>query len=353
MKLFLSYPHKDADKAKALGDLLTRSGQTVWFDEQLRTGPRWQDQLTEQIREADAIVLALTPAWLDSPYCQWEFITAAEQGKKVIPVLLANQPDGERLVVPNRISQYQWADFSMGFDNTTKVQKFLDDVLALAVSLKQSDVSDMNKEALAMKIDEENKKGHQTTISGGQVGAINNYGSQTNTFSPQTNQTTQSGNNVSTSGNNNTVAGGNIDQSRHNNSNIRIGGSVQGGNVNIGGDQTVHGNVTITMRDMTQTIQKGTASPSDKEQLQQLLDQLKAALAAVPAEHQESAGKIAKRTEELVAEVSETKPDKDGVEGKANLLLKAAQNIKEALPEVFAIAGAIVTFGLRFAGVGL
>lgn len=193
---------------------------------------------------------------------------------------------------------------------------------------------------------------NRTTITGGQFGALNNYGAQTNNFGPQTNQTTQSGNNVSVSGNNNTVAGGNIDQSRHNSPNIRIGGSVQGGNINFG-NQTVHGDLTVTIRDMTQTVQKGSGTPSDKEQLQQLLDQLKAALAAVPEAHKANAEKVAKRTEELVTEVSEADVDKDGVESKANLLKKAAENIKEALPDVFAIAGSIVAFGLRFVGVGL
>lgn len=353
MNLFLSYAHKDIDKVQPLVQTLTKGGQTVWWDDQLRTGPRWKDQLADQIGKADAIVLALTPAWLESPYCQWEFITAAELGKQVIPVLLANQPDGERLFVPNRISQYQWADFSMGFENTAKVQKFLDDVLALAIPLKQSDAADLNKEALAMQIDDENKKGSHTHISGGQVGSVNNYGSQTNNFGSQTNQTTQSGNIVSNSGNNSTVAGGNMDNSRHNSPNIRVGGNITAGNLNMGGNQTFHGDVTISMRDMTQTIQKGSGTPEDKETLQKLFDQLKEALAAVPEQHQENAAKVAKRTEELVSEVSEQKMDKEGVEVKANLLKKAAENIKEVLPDVFTIAGSIVAFGLRFAGVGL
>src|SRR5690349_18432972 len=154
MKLFLSYPHKDTDKAKALAKILTNGGQEVWFDEHLRVGPRWKDQLADNIRAADAIVLALTPAWLESPYCQWEFITAAEQGKEVIPVLLANQPDGKNLPVPDRIGQYQWIDFSAGFGNPDKVQKFLNDLTHLGVTLRASDASNRNKEAYAMSIEE-------------------------------------------------------------------------------------------------------------------------------------------------------------------------------------------------------
>jgi hypothetical protein len=135
-----------------------------------------------------------------------------------------------------------------------------------------------------------------------------------------------------------------------NHNRINIGGNVQGGNVNIGGTQTFQGNVTITVGDMTQTIQKGSAAPSDKEQLQTLVNDLRAALASVPAEHKANVEKVVKRTDELVSEVSEATLDKEGVESKAELLQKAADNIRAVLPSVFAIAASIVTFGRRMAG---
>jgi len=69
---------------------------------------------------------------------------------------------------------------------------------------------------------------------------------------------------------------------------------MQGGMVNIGGNQTVHGRVTITMGDMTQTIQQGPTALGDKEALQALVDQLRAAIAAAPilAEHKASVERV-------------------------------------------------------------
>jgi|GEM_PF-950527 len=198
-----------------------------------------------------------------------------------------------------------------------------------------------------MSIDEQNKNANQVNISGSQVGAANNYGTQTNTFGSQVNQTSQSGNNFNVPGNNNTVAGGNIDNSRQN---VRIGGNVTGSNVVTGSNQTVHGNLTITMRDLTQTIQQGLAAPNEKETLQKLVDELKAALADVPSDQKAGAEKIAKRTEELVSEVSTDEPDKDGVEAKVNLLKSAAESVQEVMPAVFAIAMSIVTFGRQMVG---
>jgi hypothetical protein len=141
--------------------------------------------------------------------------------------------------LPQRLSQYQYADFTDGFDDQTKVQKFPDDLLKLAVTIDQRTVEGINKEQYATQIDQEN--------SGG-------------------------GHNFNISGNNNTIASGNVDQSSQN---IINRGSIQGANVNIGGNQTFHSTVTITMGNMTQTINsRPNASPDDKAELAQLVIQL-------------------------------------------------------------------------------
>jgi len=131
---------------------------------------------------------------------------------------------------------------------------------------------------------------------------------------------------------------------------INISGNVQGGMVNIDGTMTTHGNVTITTRDMAQTIAGSPAAPDDKAALQKLVDELKAALASVPAEHKEAAEKVAKRVTEVVEEASAGKPDSDAVAAKANLLKTAADNIKTALPLAFPIATQIIAHVLKLAG---
>jgi len=128
---------------------------------------------------------------------------------------------------------------------------------------------------------------------------------------------------------------------------------MQGGMVNIGGNQTVHGRVTITIGDMTQTIQQGPTALGDKEALQALVDQLRAAIAAAPilAEHKASVERVDKRTEELVSEVSSGEIDKEAIESKANLLKEAAENIKDVLPTVVLIGASIVAQVLKMGGV--
>jgi len=131
---------------------------------------------------------------------------------------------------------------------------------------------------------------------------------------------------------------------------ISVNAPVQGANVIIGSEQNIAGSVTISIGDMTQTIQKGTGAVSDKEALQKLVDELKASLTSVPAEQAKDAQKIATRVEELVTEVSAEDVDKEGVEVKVNLLKKAAENVKDALPVVLGITTNIVAHVLKMAG---
>jgi hypothetical protein len=287
MLVFLSYPHKDTDKAQQLKTILFKGGYTVWMDDQLITGQAWHDQLEAQIKQADAVTLALTPNWINSPYCQWEFITAVENGKKIIPVLL------EKTTLPDRISQYQYADFTGGFTDDAKVQKFLDDLLKLAVIVDKHAIASVDKEAYAMKIDHEN--------SG-------------------------DGHNINVSGSGNTVTGGNIDQSRQN---IRIGGDVSGGNVNIGGTQTFRGNVNINYNALS-SVPAG--SPLDD--LKSLLQELETALKQQPPYKAEDVELTQEYANEIAEEAAKESPRKKKLEITGENLKKAAENLLAVSPIV-------------------
>jgi len=131
-------------------------------------------------------------------------------------------------------------------------------------------------------------------------------------------------------------------------------GNVSGGNVNIGGTQNIHGNVTITYNygQMIQTLQQGSGEPSDKAKLEALMTELKTALDQIPAAQKSAAEKVVQRTEELVKEVSAPEVEKEAVESTANLLKRAAENISGALPVVMGISTRIIAYALQMAGVG-
>lgn len=277
MHIFVSYPHKNTDKAQQLKNTLFNGGYTIWMDDQLITGPRWREQIESQIKQSDAIALALTPNWIESPYCQWEFITAVENGKKIIPVLL------EKTALPDRISQYQYADFTNGFTDDTKVQKFLDDLLKLAVTVDKDTIASVDKEVYAMKIDQEN--------SGG---------------------------------------GHNINQSGQS---IRIGGNVNGANVNIGGIQTFHGNVNINYSALSTA-----PSGSPQNELKILLQELETALKQAPADKAEDIELVQEYSNEIAAEAAKDTPRKKKLEISGENLKKAAENLANVVPIAVKIA---------------
>ena len=123
MKLFISYPHKDRSKIEKLLEILKSGGQEPWLDEQLRAGQDWSKELSNAIATSEGIVLAITNNWVDSAYCQLEFVKAVELGKYIFPILL------EKTNLPQRISQYQYVDFSEEFGPQEKVEKFLNDLV--------------------------------------------------------------------------------------------------------------------------------------------------------------------------------------------------------------------------------
>lgn len=158
MKLFISYPREDRRKVDELVEVLRRGGQTVWIDDQLKVALKWQQQLRDEIARCDAIVLALTPNWIESTYCQWEFITAVELGKTVIPVVLVM----EGLNLPERIAEHQFVNFDGGFGDEAKVQKFLDDLAFIGTTLQPEPEDSQRKAAAAQSIEQSISAGNVT-----------------------------------------------------------------------------------------------------------------------------------------------------------------------------------------------
>ncbi len=107
MELFISYAHADEVRVRQIVDILRAAGHEPWFDEWLLPGQDWQDALTDAIDSCEALLYALSRESIRSEYCQWEFGTAVEMGKPIIPVLLE-----EEATLPGLLSRYQYADFT-------------------------------------------------------------------------------------------------------------------------------------------------------------------------------------------------------------------------------------------------
>ncbi|MCL4862275.1 MAG: TIR domain-containing protein [Caldilineaceae bacterium] len=91
VNIFLSYARADgAAAAETLRQEVTQMGFTVWQDvEQMRGGKAWREQLHDALQGVDALLALLTPGYVASTMCTWEWRSALKLGRRVVPLLIA------------------------------------------------------------------------------------------------------------------------------------------------------------------------------------------------------------------------------------------------------------------------
>jgi ElaB/YqjD/DUF883 family membrane-anchored ribosome-binding protein len=164
-------------------------------------------------------------------------------------------------------------------------------------------------------------------------------------------------------------------------------GTIQAGRVNVGGTKNITGPMTVDMSERNVNVGSGgtyvagdqmnfsgnfqgailniksqlsnvtqsigalpNVAPADKDELNRLVNELKTLLEQTPANKTAEAETVAKRTEKLVKELEEEKPDREMVETMGHSLKKAAENLAGALPTILPIATQIVAFVLKLVG---
>jgi hypothetical protein len=112
--------------------------------------------------------------------------------------------------------------------------------------------------------------------------------------------------------------------------------------VSIGGNATgMILNINATLTNVAQTISSVPIDPSQKQQLQTLVAELKEVLSKNPTESPETKEAIATATEDTIKNASQPQPNKVLVKSSLSTLMEIAKNVAEALPTVTKIAGVI------------
>ena len=86
--IFFSYVRADATAVQTVVDGLEALDHTVWIDKKLSGGQDWWNQILTRIRECDALVVAVSPALLESEAAARELEYARQFGKPLLPVLI-------------------------------------------------------------------------------------------------------------------------------------------------------------------------------------------------------------------------------------------------------------------------
>ncbi len=109
VRVFVSYNRPSSAIAKTLADDIKALGHTVWFDQELSGGQTWWNQILTMIRDCDVFVFLLNPEALESTACTREYGYAADLGKAILPVLVAEGVSANLL--PSALSQIQYVDY--------------------------------------------------------------------------------------------------------------------------------------------------------------------------------------------------------------------------------------------------
>jgi hypothetical protein len=129
---------------------------------------------------------------------------------------------------------------------------------------------------------------------------------------------------------------------------FNINGQVEGGIINIGGEQNISGTIILNMRShlegaMQQIERIPSIEQSRKDELTNLVNQLKTQLEKSPPEKAEQTKQVATQVEILIKEASVEQPNKENIATAGENLKKAAENLFEVMPIVLQIATQLVT----------
>jgi hypothetical protein len=107
--IFVSYSRESEAAVRALAADVEALEHTVWFDHDLSGGKVWWEQILSEIRNCQVFMMALSPDALRSVACSSEYNYAAELGKPILPILIADGVSTNLL--PPKLSQIQFVDY--------------------------------------------------------------------------------------------------------------------------------------------------------------------------------------------------------------------------------------------------
>ena len=88
--LFVSYSHRDTASVYPILDTLYDNKYRLWYDESCETGNDFRDELKNKIEGSSGVILFVSEASMNSPFCGMEILCAKEKNKRIFPIYLAN-----------------------------------------------------------------------------------------------------------------------------------------------------------------------------------------------------------------------------------------------------------------------
>jgi len=93
-RVFISYSRRDKTFAERLARDLDDAGLEVWIDfRQIIGGELWQNEIYRGIERSEFLIFCMSPASVESVWCNREVAAAREQDKLIIPIMVKDAYD--------------------------------------------------------------------------------------------------------------------------------------------------------------------------------------------------------------------------------------------------------------------
>ncbi len=90
-RVFISYSRRDKIFAERLARDLDDAGLVVWIDfRQITGGELWQNEIYRGIERSEFVIYCMSPASVESVWCNKEIAAAREQDKLIIPIMVVD-----------------------------------------------------------------------------------------------------------------------------------------------------------------------------------------------------------------------------------------------------------------------
>ena len=108
--VFVSYSRRASEFVSRMVESIERRGKEVWLDtEGLVDAEVFPPAIRRAIEQADTFLFVITPAAVESPFCESEVDYASDLHKRIVPVLREPVPDEH---LPAEIRDRNWIPFT-------------------------------------------------------------------------------------------------------------------------------------------------------------------------------------------------------------------------------------------------
>ena len=117
--IFVSYSHIDSKVVKEVLQMLINQGYRIWFDEGIRAGSSWTENLMNHIKNASHFIFFLSRHSINSKYCLKELRFADRRNKIIIPICIENVNVSDEI-------DFLLGEVQMLFKNNLEKEEFME-----------------------------------------------------------------------------------------------------------------------------------------------------------------------------------------------------------------------------------